>query len=344
MKLPSILRPEISSVRQGEATSTTAMLVLLALATLVPVSGLVNDVGLQLAFNIVFYASLALGLNLVVGFAGLLNIGYIAFFGIGAYIYAMLASPHFGLHLPIIIVIPIAAFVSVVFGLLFALPTLRLRGDYLAVVTLGFGAIVELVANNAVPLTNGPNGIFGIDPAEIFGLRFTDMVGYYYLMLVAAATMVFLTLRLGGSRIGRSWAAIREDEAAARASGIDTVRLKLLAFTLSAAAAGAVGPIFAASQGYIGPMQLTLDASVLVLTIVIVGGTGSVRGAILGAVLLILIPEVLRDLAGARFIVVGATMVLVMIVRPQGLIPPTARPLGDLRAWIGMHRRRSADA
>jgi branched-chain amino acid transport system permease protein len=151
------------------------------------VSGLINDVGLQLAFNIVFYATLALGLNLVVGFAGLLNLGYIAFFGIGAYTYAILASDQFGLHWPIALVIPLAALIATAFGFLFALPTLRLRGDYLAVVTLGFGAIVELIANNAIGLTNGPKGIYGIDPAQLFGVELSGMTGYYYLMLVAAA-------------------------------------------------------------------------------------------------------------------------------------------------------------
>lgn len=310
----------------GEATNVWVMGALLLVAAALPVSGVLNNVTLQVAFYVLLYATLALGLNVVVGFAGLLNLGYIAFFGIGAYTYGLLASDKFGIHLPIVVAIPLAAVLAAAFGLLFALPTLRLRGDYLAIVTLGFGLIVQLTVNNATPITNGPAGLFNLDPASLFGANATSIEQYYYLMLGALALVVLLTLRLGRSHVGRAWAAIREDEAAARASGVNTVRMKLWAFSISAAVGGAVGPVFAASQGYIGPVQISLDASVLVLTMVILGGTGSVRGVILGALLLVVLPEFLREYAAARFVLVGAIMALLMVVRPQGLIPPSARP------------------
>jgi len=316
--------------------------ILILIAAALPVSGVLGELGTQIAFNVLFYMTLALGLNIVVGFAGLLDLGYIAFFGIGAYLYGVLASGQFNLHWSIIVVIPLAAAIAAAFGVLFGLPTLRLRGDYLAIVTLGFGEIVQLLANNAVPLTNGPQGLYAIDQATVFGTTLTNMTQYYYVMLVAVALMIFLTLRLGRSRIGRAWAAIREDEAAARASGINTVRMKLLAFAMGAAVAGAAGPIFAASQGYIGPVEITLDASVLVLTMVILGGPASVRGVILGAALLVLIPEAFRQYAGARFVVAGALMVLITVLRPQGLVPPSSRPIDFVRnrLWrLGRIRR-----
>ncbi len=328
----------------GEATSLLEIGLLLLVAAVLPLTGLLGGVELQLALNIAMYSALALGLNMVVGYAGLLNLGYIAFFGMGAYLYAILASPQFGLHWPVFGVVLLSAIVAGGFGILFALPTLRLRGDYLAVVTLGFGEIVQLIANNAKGLTNGPEGIAGIDRANLLGVVLKSTTEYYYLMLVMAGLVAVLTLRIGRSRIGRSWAAIRENEDAARACGINTVGMKLLAFCLSAAVAGAVGPIFAASQAYFGPVQITLDASVLVLTMVILGGTASIRGCILGAALLVIVPEMLREYAAARFVVVGAAMVLIMILRPQGIIPPNSRPLESLRNVVARRRRARSHA
>jgi branched-chain amino acid transport system permease protein len=326
----------------GDATSGRGMALLLAVAVLLPISGTLGELGTQIAFNVVLYMVLALGLNLVVGFAGLLDLGYIAFFGIGAYLYGMLASGQLGMHWPILVVIPLAAVVAAVCGVLFGVPTLRLRGDYLAIVTLGFGEIVQLLANNATGLTNGPNGIYGIDRADLGVIRLTSMTHYYYVIVGAAALMIVITLRLGRSRIGRAWAAIRDDEAAARASGVNTVRMKLLAFGMGAAVAGAIGPVFAASQAYIGPVQITLDASVLVLTMVILGGPASVRGVLLGAAILALLPEFLRQYAGARFVVVGVVMVAITILRPQGLIPPQSRPLTTARRLVVRLRRTSS--
>lgn len=324
----------VSRSASGEAASVPALAFLILVAAVLPYSGVLGELGTQIGFNVLLYMTLALGLNIVVGFAGLLDLGYIAFFGIGAYLYGLLASGQFNIHWSIVVVVPLAAVIAAAFGVLFGLPTLRLRGDYLAIVTLGFGEIVQLLANNAVPLTNGPQGLYAIDRAAVFGFSVTNMSQYYYVMLVAAAAMVFLTLRLGRSRIGRAWAAIRDDEAAARASGINTVRMKLLAFAMGAAVAGAVGPIFAASQGYIGPVQITLDASVLVLTMVILGGPASVRGVLLGAALLVLIPEAFRQYAGARFVVAGALMVLITVLRPQGLVPASSRPVDFLRTRL----------
>ncbi len=288
---------------------------------------------MQTAVNVGLYVLLALGLNVVVGFAGLLDLGYIAFYAIGAYLYAFLASPQFGLHWPFLVILPIAAIVAAIFGVSFGAPTLRLRGDYLAIVTLGFGEIIQIVANNAMALTNGPQGVSALDYPNIFGYQFdvNSTPQYYYLLAALCAIVIFCVSRLQASRIGRAWAAIREDEDAARAVGIDTVRMKLLAFAIGAMIGGLAGPVFAASQSYISPVSFSLDQSILVLAMVVLGGMGSIRGVIVGATILVVVPEYLREYAAARFIVVGMIMVVLMIVRPGGLLPSRARS-SEMRA------------
>jgi branched-chain amino acid transport system permease protein len=303
----------------------------------------------------ILYALLAVGLNIVVGFAGLLDLGYIAFYAVGAYAYALLASPHFGIHWPFWAILPIGAAVAALFGVLIGAPTLKLRGDYLAIVTLGFGEIVRIFLNNLsrpVNITNGPQGIARIDPVRLGGVDFSrsdtllgiDLSGpikYYYLLLVLLLAVVFVCLRLQNSRIGRAWEAIREDETAARAMGIDTTRLKLLAFAMGASFGGVAGGMFAAIQGFVSPESFVLVESIMVVSMVVLGGMGNVWGVILGALLLSYVPEFLRftvepmeqQLFGRtiiepeviRMLIFGFALVLVMALRPGGLWPSSVR-------------------
>ena len=303
----------------------------------------------------ILFILLSLGLNIVVGFAGLLDLGYIAFFAVGAYAYALLASPHFNIHLPFWLILPIGALVACLFGVLLGAPTLKLRGDYLAVVTLGFGEIIRIFLNNLsnpVNITNGPQGIARIDPFRlgsfdfsktetIMGLNFSGPIKYYYLLIVVMVAVIIINLRLQNSRIGRAWEAIREDETAARAMGINTTRIKLLAFAMGASFGGVAGGMFAAIQGFISPESFVLVESIMVLAMVVLGGMGNVWGVVLGAVLLSFAPEVLRyTVAPAqmamfgkilvepeviRMLLFGLALVLVMIFRPAGLWPSAVR-------------------
>jgi branched-chain amino acid transport system permease protein len=303
----------------------------------------------------ILYALLALGLNIVVGFAGLLDLGYIAFYAVGAYVYALLASPHFGVHWPFWAILPIGAGVAALFGVLIGAPTLKLRGDYLAIVTLGFGEIVRIFLNNLsqpVNITNGPLGIARIDAIRLDGIDFSktdsllglDLSGpikYYYLLLLLLIAVIFICLRLQNSRIGRAWEAIREDEIAARSMGIDTTRLKLLAFAMGATFGGVAGGMFSAIQGFVSPESFVLVESIMVVSMVVLGGMGNVWGVILGALLLSFVPEFLRftvepmqrQLFGRmiiepeviRMLIFGFALVLVMALRPGGLWPSAVR-------------------
>ena len=292
----------------------------------------------------ILYVVLALGLNIVVGFAGLLDLGYIAFYAVGAYVYALLASPQFGLHLPFWVILPIGAAIAALFGVLLGAPTLKLRGDYLAIVTLGFGEIVRIFLNNLsrpVNITNGPQGITGIDPFALPGFRFDSPIKYYYLLLAVALAIIAVSLRLQNSRIGRAWEAIREDETAARAMGIDTRNLKLLAFAMGASFGGIAGGMFSAIQAFISPESFVLVESIMVVSMVVLGGMGNIWGVILGALLLSFIPEILRwtvtpvqeALFGRmlvepeviRMLLFGLALVLVMLFRPAGLLPSAVR-------------------
>src|SRR6187399_1769198 len=301
------------------------------------------------------YIMLALGLNIVVGFAGLLDLGYIAFYAVGAYVYALLASPHFDLHWPFWVILPIGALVACVFGVMLGAPTLKLRGDYLAIVTLGFGEIIRIFLNNLsqpVNLTNGPQGITLIDPfrigsfnfatpSTVGGLTFTGPIKYYYFLVLLVIVIIVINLRLQNSRIGRAWEAIREDEIAARAMGINTRNMKLLAFAMGASFGGISGGMFSAIQGFISPESFVLVESVMVLSMVVLGGMGNVWGVILGAILLSFVPEVLRytvmpvqqALFGRmliepeviRMLLFGFALVLMMLFRPAGILPSSVR-------------------
>ncbi len=303
----------------------------------------------------ILFALLSLGLNIVVGFAGLLDLGYIAFYAVGAYCYALLASPHFGLHLPFWIILPIGAALACLFGVLLGAPTLKLRGDYLAIVTLGFGEIVRVFLNNLsqpINITNGPQGVTLIDPFRIGGLNFnvtnvwagvsfSGPIKYYYLLLLVLIVAIVINLRLQNSRIGRAWVAIREDETAAQAMGINTRNVKLLAFAMGASFGGVAGGIFAATQGFISPESFVFVESVMVLSMVVLGGMGNVWGVVLGAVLLSFVPEILRytvepvqyALFGRmliepeviRMLLFGMALVLMMLYRPAGLWPSQQR-------------------
>jgi branched-chain amino acid transport system permease protein len=301
------------------------------------------------------YVMLALGLNIVVGFAGLLDLGYIAFYAVGAYCYALLSSPQFGVHLPFWITLPTGFLLAAFFGVLLGAPTLKLRGDYLAIVTLGFGEIIRIFLNNLnapVNITNGPQGVNLIDPLRLGGFSLAsrgsflgfDFVGpqkYYYALLAIALGIVALNLRLQDSRIGRAWEAIREDETAAKAMGINTRNIKLLAFAMGASFGGLAGGLFASIQGFISPESFGLLESVTVLAMVVLGGMGNIPGVILGAVLLTAVPEVIRytvvpaqqamfgrvlvDAEALRMLLFGLALILVMVLRPAGLWPATVR-------------------
>ena len=318
------------------------------------------------------YVMLALGLNIVVGEAGLLDLGYVAFFAVGAYLYGLLASPHLtstfaaigaafpnGFHTSLWLVIPVALLLATFTGVLLGIPVLKLRGDYLAIVTLGFGEIIRIFLNNLdhpYNITNGPKGINQIDSVKIFGLdlgrpltiggfEIASVSLYYYLFLVLVLVTVFVCYRLQDSRIGRAWMAVREDQIAAQAMGINTRNMKLLAFGMGASFGGVAGSMFAAFQGFVSPESFSLMESVMIVAMVVLGGIGHQPGVILGAVLLAALPEVLRYVAGPlqamtdgrldsailRQLLIALAMISIMLLRPRGLWPTPehgkARPL-----------------
>src|SRR5512143_2662086 len=263
------------------------------------------------------YVVLALGLNIVVGQAGLLNLGYVAFYAIGAYTYAILSTV-FGISFWSGILA--GALTAALFAVLVGMPTLRLRGDYFAIVTLGLGEITRIVFNNWDSVTGGPNGISKIGRPVLAGYRLSGALDFYYLILVIAVLTVFAMHRLMESRIGRAWIAIREDETAAEAMGINTYRLKLLAFVIGSAWAGAAGVFFAAKMAFVSPESFTFSESVLILCMVVLGGMGSIPGIVLGAFLLITLPEVFREFQDYRMLAFGAALVIMMVFKPQGLL------------------------
>ncbi|MBU1359904.1 MAG: ABC transporter ATP-binding protein [Gammaproteobacteria bacterium] len=332
---------------------------LLALPLLLQSQG---NAWVRIADIALLYVLLALGLNIVVGYAGLLDLGYVAFFAIGAYLYALLGSPHLsetfawfkatfpnGLHTSLLLVIPAALALAAVFGALLGAPTLKLRGDYLAIVTLGFGEIIRVFLNNLdypVNITNGPKGITAIDSVKFWGLNLgrplklgdytlSSVTLYFYLFLVMVIFTIIVSHRLQVSRIGRAWMAIREDEIAAKAMGINTRNMKLLAFAMGASFGGMSGSMFAAFQGFVSPESFSLMESVMIVAMVVLGGIGHLPGVILGAVLLSALPEVLRYVAGPlqamtdgrldasilRQLFIALAMIVIMLVRPRGLWP-----------------------
>jgi len=351
----------------------------------------------RIADMALLYIMLALGLNIVVGFAGLLDLGYIAFYAVGAYLAGLLSSPQFatllesiisqypalgeslvailgpeiqqnGIHLSVWVIVPLAAALAGFFGALLGAPTLKLRGDYLAIVTLGFGEIIRIFMNNLnepINFTNGPQGINLIDPIKVFGVnlageagsRATVFIGsygmpsvnaYYFLFLFLCVAVVLVTSRLQHSRLGRAWVAIREDEIAAKAMGINTRNVKLLAFSMGASFGGIAGAMFGAFQGFVSPESFSLTESIAVLAMVVLGGIGHIPGVIMGGALLAALPEVLRHVVEPlqeklfghvlieaevlRQLLYGLAMVLIMLNRPAGLWPAPKhedRPDGD---------------
>ncbi|MGJ9418258.1 ABC transporter ATP-binding protein [Massilia sp. CMS3.1] len=336
------------------------------------------------------YIMLALGLNIVVGFAGLLDLGYIAFFAVGAYMVGLFSSPQFaallesvvnyhpligeslvslfgpdiaqnGIHLSVWAIVPLAGLVAGFFGALLGAPTLKLRGDYLAIVTLGFGEIIRIFMNNLndpINFTNGPQGINMIDPIRIFGVSLAGEAGsqstvyiagyampsvnaYYFLFLFLCIATIFITSRLQHSRLGRAWVAIREDEIAAKAMGINTRNVKLLAFSMGATFGGVAGAMFGAFQGFVSPESFSLTESIAVLAMVVLGGIGHIPGVVLGGVLLAALPEVLRHVVEPaqmamfgkvvieaevlRQLLYGLALVGIMLVRPAGVWPSPNR-------------------
>ncbi|QLJ12562.1 ABC transporter ATP-binding protein [Pseudomonas putida] len=333
------------------------------------------------------YVLLALGLNIVIGYAGLLDMGYIGFYAIGAYLYALLASPH--LHMAGLVdgvldwsiwaIIPLAAIAAAICGVLIGAPVLKLRGDYLAIVTLGFGEIIRIFMNNLdqpVNITNGPQGISNIAPLHmdggawmhaagegaaplvtlqhswsLFGLQVSPVISYYLFFLAIVILCIVLSKRLEVSRIGRAWMALREDEVAAEAMGLNKRNLKLLAFAMGATFGGVSGVLFSSYQGFVSPESFTLMESIMVLAMVVLGGMGSIRGVVLGALILSIMPELFRDLVNwiqpwvmdnvtfisrdilrnvldastLRMLVFGLALILVMRFRPEGLWPSDRR-------------------
>ena len=333
-----------------------------ALLVLPLVLQIFGNAWVRIADVALLYVLLALGLNIVVGYAGLLDLGYVAFFAVGAYMYGLLASPHLldtfpalavyfpnGLHMPLWVIVPVGAALAGLFGMLLGAPTLKLRGDYLAIVTLGFGEIIRVFMNNLdhpVNITNGPKGIDMIDSISIFGWSLSKKLTiggfeiasvslYYYLFLALALLSLLISHRLEFSRIGRAWMAIREDEIAAKAMGLNTRNLKLLAFGMGATFGGVSGAMFAGFQGFVSPESFSLMESVMIVAMVVLGGLGHLPGVILGAVLLSALPEVLRYVAGPlqamtdgrldaailRQLLIALAMIVVMLLRPRGLWP-----------------------
>ena len=266
------------------------------------------------------YVVLGLGLNIVVGMAGLLDLGFVAFYAVGAYSYALL-NHHFGLGFWM--VLPIGGLFAAIAGIILGFPVLRLRGDYLAIVTLGFGEIIRLVLENWSEFSMGPSGISNIARPGFFGIEMslsTSILYMYYIMILFVIVTIFVVNRLQDSRLGRAWIALREDEIACQAMGIDKRKTKLVAFSLGAFWAGLMGVVFAAKTTFINPASFTFLESAIILSIVVLGGMGSIIGVILGALILILMPEYLRALSEYRMLAFGGILVAMMVFRPQGLI------------------------
>ncbi len=325
------------------------ILVLVVGFPLLNVFGLIGSVWVRLAVRVGIYVVLALGLNLIMGETGLLHLGYIAFFAVGAYTTAIFASPRFGFHLPFWFLFLLSGFLAMIFGLFIGVPTLKLRGDYLAIVTLAFGEIIRLTANNWEYVTNGPGGIPGIYDPVILGFKINDNIKYYYLVLILIILSIIAIRNLKNSRFGRAWNALREDEIAAECAGINVSQVKLMSFMLSSVFAGWAGCIFASLQKFVNPQYFVFMQSVVVVCMVVLGGMGSIAGAVAGAVALDSLPELIRhafrvwipaifgsevvsswpapiqsffiDFDRYRMLLFGLIIVIMMIYRPEGLIP-----------------------
>jgi branched-chain amino acid transport system permease protein len=304
----------------------TSLLLLIILLLLLPqvlglfLSEVLTIVGL--------YVLLGLGLNIVVGFAGLLDLGYVAFFAIGAYTTGVLTSPELGFfNLSFWGALPFAVFMGVLSGILLGIPVLKMRGDYLAIATLGFGEIIRILVLSDFlrPWLGGAQGIGKIPKAHIGGIEFATPQQIYYLILAGCLLVGFVSLRLRDSRLGRAWMAVREDEDVAQAMGINLNSTKLLAFATGAAFSALSGAIFATKLGSVYPHSFNVMISINILCLIIVGGMGSIPGVLVGAIALVGLPELLREFAEYRLLVYGAALVAMMLLRPEGLWPEALR-------------------
>jgi branched-chain amino acid transport system permease protein len=283
-----------------------------------------NAYWVEVLNSIGIYAILALSLNIILGYAGLFHMGHAAFFAIGAYTTAILNTQ---MGIPVLWLLPLSGMVAGLFALIVARPIIHLRGDYLLIVTIGIVEIVRIaLVNNVFGITGGANGIFGISRPVLFGYVIRTAHEFYYLIFAFVAITVLLFLRLENSRFGRALKFIREDDVAAEGSGIDTAHYKLVAFILGAFWAGMAGTIFAAKMTIVSPQSFSFWESVVMFTIVILGGSGNIRGVLLGAFLIIGLPEIFREFADTRMLFFGAAMVLMMIFRPRGILPPPPEP------------------
>ncbi|MBU1342193.1 MAG: high-affinity branched-chain amino acid ABC transporter permease LivM [Proteobacteria bacterium] len=329
----SLVKDPISKIWAGGATATKTvptwvwLLIAFILAILFPqFTGRYHQ---DVAINVLVYVCLGLGLNVVVGLAGMLDLGYIAFYGVGAYTYAL-----FNIHynVPFWVCLPISGALALFVACIVGYPTLRMRGDYLAIVTLGFGEIIRIILNNWMDLTNGPNGIMGINRPGLFYPSFADGFSWehmwiqklwllYYVALGLAIITIIAVHRLNFSRVGRAWESIREDETAAELMGVNTFIYKLLAYAMGGMFAGVAGAFFASRMKFVSPESFTFLESAMVLCMVVLGGMGSIPGIILGAAALIVLPEVFRQFELYRMLAFGAVMIIMMLFRPEGLIP-----------------------
>lgn len=300
---------------QDQKNRLFILLVLAAIAMLFPL--VTDNYGLEVLTNVWFYVILCLGLNIVVGYAGLLDLGYAAFFAVGAYTTGILTS-EFGVNFWL--TIPVAILFSACAGCIIGGPTLRLRSDYLAIVTLGFGEIVRIIARN-LEITGGASGLIGIERPSIFGFQLTQIIHFYYVFLILAIIAGFTSYRLQHSRMGRAWQYVREDEDAAEAMGINRVAVKLYAYVTGAIFGGVAGCFFAAKMSAISPETFQFQQSVLILLGVVLGGMGKIPGVIIGAFALVLFPEVFRELGSMRILVFAIVMLIIMLYRPEGIWP-----------------------
>jgi branched-chain amino acid transport system permease protein len=325
-----------STVRDQPAARLTLFVVLLALLAILPL--LVGSVVSEVLGTVMVFLLLGLGLNIVVGYAGLLDLGYVAFFAFGAYAFGLLsgatlntttgaADPAFSLNLNAYLAIVVVAVLAAGVGVLIGAPVLRLRGDYLAIVTLGLGEIVSVLTQSPwlAPLVGGPQGMRGISSAPIGSYRFRDPEHFYYLVLAFVIFAIFFSWRLSQSRVGRAWNAMREDEQVADAMGVSTTRYKLLAFAMGGAVGSLGGALFAIKIGSLTPASFEILVSITALAVVILGGIGSLPGVVVGALVLIGLPGLLREFEEYRLLIYGGALVAIMILRPQGLVPNVRR-------------------
>ncbi|QKC95579.1 branched-chain amino acid ABC transporter permease [Mesorhizobium sp. NZP2298] len=317
------------------ANRTISWLVLAIAIALIVATPFLPNYHVRVLNSLLIYILLGIGLNIVIGYTGLLDLGFVAFYAVGAYSYGLLASPQLGLHMPFLLILLVAACLGAFTGILLGIPVLRLRGDYLAIVTLGFGEIIRIIINNLDWLTGGPQGIARLDKASILGIQIARPIDFFWLLLITVLIVGTVVWRLERSILGKAWAAIREDQDAARGIGINTTNAKLAAFATSATIGSIAGAIFAASQRFVSPESFTLQESVLIVLMIVVGGIGNIFGIVAGAAILILLPELLREFAEWRILFLGLLMISLIIARPAGIVPRSFGPEKLIRGLFG---------